>query len=37
MLKNWSQKLNDDNSDKLAKELNIDVMFIKMVDLILNN
>ncbi len=37
MLKNWSQKITEDNAEKLAYELNIDIMFIKMVDSILNN
>ncbi len=37
MLKNWSQKLNEDNAEKLASELNIDVLFVQMVDSIINN
>jgi hypothetical protein len=37
MLKNWSQQLTEDNAEKLASELSIDILFIQMVDSILNN
>ncbi len=37
MLKNWSHKLNEDNAEKLAADLNIDIVFIQMVDSIINN
>lgn len=37
VLKSWSKKLNEDNAQILAEELNIDVLLVNMVDSILNN
>jgi hypothetical protein len=37
MLKNWSHKLSEDNAEKLAADLKIDIVFIQMVDSIINN